>query len=629
VYVRSALAWSVFLVACTEYNVGDKDQPVTDGESDTGEGPGTLDGLCPQDATPPEEVGVDDYCFEELDPGGFTPEVEWTAGDSRNSRATPAVADLDGDGRPELIANLTPLLFGGGALVVFEGDGSGKRWEVDANLGYGSSPAVGDLDGDGRPEIVSVKALGSQLPLGNGTYAVVAYTAEGDLLFETEAYDKLDFNYASAPVLADMDHDGSPEIIAGRVILNHDGSLRGKGEYGQGSWGKLPPSVTEGSFPAVSDLDLDGRMEVIVGNAIYAPDGSALWHDPSQADGIPAIANLDDDPMAEIVVSSYNTVRALDHNGRVLWGPLELNNANIVSSAAIADVDLDGRAEILVAGGNQLVALNHDGTQLWSVGAVDLSGASGPSVFDFEGDGLPEVVYCDEEKCVAADGRTGAIKFFTSDHASDTMMEYPVIADIDADGEAEIIVSHVSNGRALSVYGSGDFEVWAPARTVWNQHAYSINNVEDDLSLPLHETPNFTTHNTWHSALAEPRLPDDLLPDLGAEILGVCTDDCGAGFAVAEVRVTNRSAQAVSTPVAVSLYAEVDGVGQLVGTLPVLGPIEGGFSSASVFFAVPTEVAEAASALTALADDDGTGVGLVEECTETNNHFTLAGPFCR
>lgn len=610
--------------ACTEYNVSGKGKggATEPGDTATPAEP-VYRGECPLDARSPEFVGLDDYCWEELDPEGFTPVVEWTAGPSRSSRATPAVADLDGDGRPELIANLSGFIGSAGSLVVFEGDGSGLRWEADETLGYASSPAVADIDGDGEPEIAVVKALGSQFPLGNGTYAVIVYEADGTLKWESEEFSKLDFNYATGTVISDMDHDGSPEIIAGRVILSADGSTRGVGAFGQGSWGKMPPNVTEGSFSAVTDLDLDGVEEVVVGNAVYAPDGTALWSDSRETDGMPAIANLDDDPLGEVIISSFDTVRAHDHTGRVMWGPYPLDGANIVSPAAIADIDIDGFAEVVVAGGNQLVALNHDGTILWNVEVRDASGASGPTIFDFEGDGIPEVVYADEDKLLAVDGRTGLTKFYTSDHSSDTMMEYPVIADIDADGEAEIIVSHVLNGRAISVYGSGDLEVWQPARPLWNQHAYSINNVEDDLSVPLHQTPNFTSHNTWHSALAEPRLPDDLKPDVSAEVLQVCDDDCAAGVVMVEARVLNKGPTEVPGPVALSLYAVTGGNGEYVDTIPVLGPIEGGFSSESVWFTVPTEQARGTEGFTARADDDGTGEGLLDECTELNNHGFL------
>jgi hypothetical protein len=38
---------------------------------------------------------------------------------------------------------------------------------------------------------------------------------------------------------------------------------------------------------------------------------------------------------------------------------------------------------------------------------------------------------------------------------------------------------------------------WMPSRAIWNQHAYHITNVNDDGTIPLHETPNFKTFNNY------------------------------------------------------------------------------------------------------------------------------------
>ena len=80
---------------------------------------------------------------------------------------------------------------------------------------------------------------------------------DGDKLWESDTFDNDDFDYATAPIISDMNHDGSPEVVVGRVILNPDGTLRGKGNRGRGSWGKLPGpggGLSEASVPAVTDL---------------------------------------------------------------------------------------------------------------------------------------------------------------------------------------------------------------------------------------------------------------------------------------------------------------------------------------------------------------------------------------
>src|SRR5690606_16751416 len=117
--------------------------------------------------------------------------------------------------------------------------------------------------------------------------------------------------------------------------------------------------------------------------------------------------------------------------------------ANILSVPAIDDLDGDGMPEIVVAGGSQVVVFHHDGQVFWTHDEVhDVSGATGASIFDFDADGNKEVVYIDEVAVYAFDGRNGNVLFRSDAHASNTLFDYPVIADVDADGSAEIVVAH-------------------------------------------------------------------------------------------------------------------------------------------------------------------------------------------
>jgi hypothetical protein len=621
---RSMLCWSTILVGCSEYAISDPKD--VDGvlTSSTASATTPAD-TCGAIDKPAEELGVIDAC--EDPEAGFEPIVEWSYGSGKSSRATVSVGDLDHDGLPEIVANVG-LLFGSGDLVVLNGDGT-ELWTAPDTLGYGSSPAMGDLDGDGWAEIVVVREYQSSM-FAAGDYTAVAYDAFGVQIWESAHFVGEDFDYATAPILADLDHDGSAEVVLGRVILRADGTTRGVGVHGRGSWGIIALggfSVSEASVPAVADIDLDGVQEVITGNAVYGPDGEVLWHDSGQADGMIAIGNLDADPEGEFVAASFNTVRAVDTDGSVMWGPMTLQNANIVSPPCIGDLDGDGQVEIVVAGGNHIVALHADGSLLWSSAATDLTGASGASLFDFEGDGVPEVVYIDEVEMIAFDGPTGAVKFYSREHASDTMMDYPVIADVDGDNHAEIVVGHAGWNHALSVYGDLD-DTWAPARKVWNQHAYSVTNINDDLTIPTTPVENFTTLNTWHAALGD----QDLLPvdheDLQAEILERCALECAAGRAVVWGRVINRSPEEVAAGIDVALYAVVGRQRTLLAVVQTPDPIPAGWTSEPLEFDVDATLADGATRLEMVADDDGTSQGAVPECLEGNNLSVLEGPVC-
>ena len=623
------------LAACQDYNLNGKDD-LNSGGDEGGDG-GSGDGgeidapaACAPSTFPAEELGTDDLCTAEP-AGGFDPVVEWEYGSGQGCLSQPVVGDVNRDGMPDIVINLLANFFNPpGALVVLNGDGSGVLWQdTSARIAYGSPPALGDIDGDGFTEIVFVREYASAL-FAVGDYTVVAYDHDGRRKWESAHFVGLDFESASAPNIRDMDHDGNVEVVVGRVILNGaDGSTRGVGAHGRGSYGIVSLggfTVSEASVPAVTDIDLDGVDEVIVGNAMYSPDGATLWSDLGQEDAMISVANLDDDPEGEIVGISYNTIRAMDTDGRVLWGPIEVSGANILATAAIADLDGDGRPEIVTAGGNQVVAFHADGSIFWTAAATDESGATGASFFDFEGDGQLEVVYIDELDMVVLDGRTGARRFLNSEHGSNTMFDYPTVADVDNDGEAEIVVCHNSFGSAVSVYGDRSGS-WRPARKVWNQHAYDITNINDDLTVPLDPEPGFVAHNTWHSA--QPADLGSIGLDLGGEILAVCEDDCSSGVVYVTFRAQNVAGEAISDDVALTLYAVgADGTLSAVEGAVVSGGIESGWASEAVVVAVPAAELEGAEALQLQVDDDGTGTGAFAECAEHNNVYLWRGPFC-
>ena len=624
------------LVGCQDYNLNNKDE-TTARVDDTGDsGASTSEtGTPPEDAEcgpadfPAEDRGVDDTCSAEPE-GGFTPIIEWTHGGGSGCLSQPIVADLDQDGVPEVIYNSLPTLFNPpGELTVLRGDTGQLVWQdTGANLAYGSPPAVGDIDADGEAEIVVVREYASAL-LGDGDYTVAAYAIDGTELWESPHYIGLDFDWATAPNIRDMDKDGHPEVIAGRVILHGaDGTQRGKGVFGRGSYGVasvLGASISESSVPAVVDIDLDGVDEVIVGNAAYSPDGVPLRWDTSQEDAMIAIADFDSDPEGEIVGVSYNTIRLMDTDGSVIWGPTEIPGANILAPPALADLDGDGVPEIVTAGGNTLVVLHGDGSIFWQASVTDESGATGASFFDFEGDGVLDVVYIDEVAMTVYDGQTGGIKFLDTSHQSNTMMDYPTVADVDADGQAEIVVC--SNGfvPALTVYGDQD-QSWRPARPLWNQHAYSITNIHDDLSLPTDPTPGFTDHNTWHSAI-----PGDLEVvgvDLQAELVEVCVDDCELGTVRLVSRLVNRGHLDLDGPVSFTVWAERSDTWEVVATETFADGIPAGWATSGIALELDAALFDGATGAMITVDDDGTGTGVHAECDEANNFAAWSGTFC-
>jgi hypothetical protein len=257
---------------------------------------------------------------------------------------------------------------------------------------------------------------------------------------------------------------------------------------------------------------------------------------------------------------------------------------------------------------------------------TDESGATGASLFDFEGDGIMEVVYIDEIEMIAFDGATGEVKFHSTEHASATMFDYPTIVDVDGDDQAEILVCHDGHSAALTSYGDRD-ESWATTRGVWNQHAYSITNINDDLSIPVDATPNFTLYNNYHAAIDRPG-GDQLGDDVGIDIVDICEDECEGGRLLVTVQLVNLSERPLDEDVDIALYGAMEGDEVWLATISPGLRLEPGWRSDSVTITVSTEDLVGVMGIIAVADDDGTGTGVLSECSELDNTDYEGGRYC-
>lgn len=621
------------LVACSDFNLkGTSDKAGHDPHDDgTDFDPETDDlGSCEPAEFPPEDVVLGDTCHYEI--GGFEPVIAWEAGSA--SCSVPAVGDIDSDGMPDIVVVDGYFLDSKAELTAYRGDGT-PLWETrGASLAYGTGATLADLDEDGQAEILVVRMYEDNL-FGNGEFSVVKYNSEGKELAESDHYTGGEFDHATGIIVADMEHDGAVEIVAGRVFLNEDLSERGVAREGRGcdNYVGLGTLYGEGSTPAIADMDLDGTEEVVVGNAFYGPDGHETMKLAGGDDGATAIANLDADPEAEYVRSTYSNLVAHDTDGTELWD-FELpegtgETKGIMSVPSVADIDGDGKPEIIAARANNIWAVNgEDGSILWHQKVHDSTGASGASTFDFEGDGILEVVYFDEVAIYAFSGTDGTVKFTTDEHGSDTMYDYPVVADVDADGHADIVVSHDGfYGAAFSVYRDVN-NSWAPARSVWNQFAYSITNINDDLTVPVNAVPNFTTYNNYRSANALPP-GEALAADLEGEILAVCTDNCDRGWYTLTARARNSGATDVDPGLSLTLYAEKDGERTALATSVTKTATPSGRTSEAVTFSVESADIEDADSLWVIVDDNGSGTGNIAECEEENNEALQKTPFCK
>ncbi|MBK9753887.1 MAG: VCBS repeat-containing protein [Nannocystis sp.] len=518
------------------------------------------------DEPPAGYVGdFDANCKSEPQIGVFKPVVEWKKVDwtvnpgAKAVMMAPIVVSLDDDNMDGKIdgddlPDLAYVTYGGpqdqpGTVRAISGDGSKELWSAVDGLCATSGLAAGDIDGDGMVELVGI----------THTLQVRAFEHDGAIKWTTGSYVG-DMSYCySTPAIADMDGDGKPEVIAGRVILDAAGLQLGKGQFGSGA-----AAFASASFAA--DIDGDGDQEVVVGNALYRIDGSAIWSN-GQTDGYPAVADFDGDGKPEIVVSGFGKLRLQNGGGGTVWDVA--NPAQGGGPPTIADFDGDGEPEIGVAGKTNYVVFETDGTVLWQQPTQDASSsATGSSVYDFEGDGIADVVYADETTLYVYSGKDGAIKLSYGEHASATIIEYPLVVDVDGDDQVEIVVAHSGyQGPEFGITVLGDMDQsWRPGRKIWNQHAYNITNVDDAGGIPTLPDPNWLTYNNFRSGDLSP--PDGLAaPDLKLLAPDACVNEClGGKQAVVWYQLANAGAGALTAGATVEVYGTSMGVEKLLAT---------------------------------------------------------------
>ncbi len=462
------------------------------------------------------------------------PVLKWEKGGCYNSwcetgwYASPAVVDLDGNGTIEILA---------GAYSLFILDG--ETGDTIANIDTPGSRiwpgvVVVDLDGDEDPEIITAQ--------GSGYLNVLDHT--GSILWTRQPAS----NELRGLSVFDLDDDGTLEIIVtgavyGRVntwVYEHNGALRS-------GWPQLnnDSGYAYGVFndnAAIGDIDNDGIGEIIVPSDVhyicaYEPNG----------DQIPANAIYGNKGWGKVGVWEDPVVE-LRGWGRCDGDRAESYRPNFAHApAAIGDMDGDGTVEV-VATGNIYECISgypsryigvyifnadrsrfNNGSYDWTYPPIDTgaplsesyniieSAQPNPVLADLDGDGELEILYA------SYDGRVHAFWLDKTEHHNWSYHVYtsgpyrfasePAVADLDNDGFAEVIfASWVQKGsnqtgklHILDYRGVAIHEVNLPpafGSPDWNGAlaAPTLANIDSDADLEV-------VLNTAHSGFVAYDLP--------------------------------------------------------------------------------------------------------------------------
>jgi outer membrane protein assembly factor BamB len=433
-----------------------------------------------------------------------------------------------------------------GTLIALGGVDGRKLWHLLSHQVHAPSQiAIADIDGDKIPEIIAHLYTGGTIAVNN----------DGTVKWTSPYPDySVGLNYGGYSI-ADLDGDGQVEIVIDKTVLNADGSLRWKGSSSYFGY----------QLSVIADINLDGKSEVIVGPSAYDADGNLLWENSSLNDGSVAIANFNEDPFPEIILVGNRSVYMLNHQGEIIWGPV-IVAPRAGGAPTIADADGDGQVEIGVAGRDQYFVINSDGSIKWSYPVVDYSEQTGSTFFDFDGNGEVEVVYFDQEKLRVFKGKTGEV-VFEINNRSVTAKEYPVIADVDNDNHADLVVPSYSDPRGIRVFQDVN-NSWVDTRGIWNQYAYHITNINDDLSVPRVEPNSWEVHNTYRLNTI-PGQSVTGTPDLTVGQLRLIDNGIGQPLTLS-VRIGNAGAETSEADLPLTFYSNATELGTL--TLPAIAP---------------------------------------------------------
>lgn len=322
-------------------------------------------------------------------------------------QASPVLVDLYGTGRPQVLVSTASTDSGPGKsqVVVLSFTQSGYSYKFNQSSTHApntpspnheqpffATPAYGDIDGDGKPEIVAV----------NQDRYLYAWHLDGTQAFAPKfLYDTV----ASSPVLVDWNHDGRDEIVFGgdsgpyppyQYAKGLLWSIDGGGNVSPGFPIQIPDQVVW-STPTVTDLLGNGHDDVIFGSGMnYPGDGGSKVY---------AYDLTNQQPLPGFPAATW---------GRTYTNPV------------VADLNGNGHKDILVGTGRGWIyAFDQAGHEMWQqcttrFTACTQNGQSGadflqvkPVVADIDGDGALEAVVSTEQDIKVYDAATGAPENFT------------------------------------------------------------------------------------------------------------------------------------------------------------------------------------------------------------------------
>ncbi|UXP31860.1 gliding motility-associated C-terminal domain-containing protein [Reichenbachiella agarivorans] len=401
----------------------------------------------------------------------FSVKLQWASADQTAfNSVTPAIGDIDADGTPEVVSTNRE----NNTLTILNGaNGSTKHGPLNVGFDIAKTVAIANLDNDDCAEI---------FVRGFRNNNIKMYDCELNQIWSKTTNTGGKVGIIS---LADFNGDGVVELLHGNEIRNaHTGNviIAGAGDF--------ETEVTHGTvaidiLPDGACADCAG-LEIVDGGKIYsvsiATQTRTLVRDindilPSNGQyaikysdwnfNAAAVADYNLDGKIDVIFSGGQYVSGSLKTTAFFWDvtnnsvmtfTVPQNHSNATGRINVADIDGDGHPNCTFVSKQRLYALDENMQQMWYKDVNEgSSGFTGCTVFDFNADKASEIVYRGEQYVHIIDGKTGN-SLKQIKCTSRTFEEYPVVADVDGDGATEICVAcSTDDNTPFSPYSNGKY----------------------------------------------------------------------------------------------------------------------------------------------------------------------------
>jgi hypothetical protein len=404
--------------------------------------------------------------------GTFAAKVDYASG---SGTLSVAVGDLNGDGKPDVVTANSES----NTVSVLLGTGDGRfAANVDYPCDSPSAPgqrnsiALDDLNGDGRPDIVTasyyMNTVSVLLGLGDGTFtAMAAYPGRG---------------HPTSVALGDLDGDGKLDLVTTSYDTNCVSLLLGMGD-GTFDVGSDYPTGGHPQMLALGDLNDDGDPDIVTVNPdkntlsvlLGTGDGRLATHVDYAIQDIPSWAALGDfngDGKPDLVTASLpsGTVSVLLGKGNGAFATQhDYSMDQPIFSAAVGDVNGDGKLDLVTTNASSkkvsVLLGAGDGTFASKADSPAQHFGASNALGDVNGDGRLDLVVATTMAVSVllgtGDGTFAAEASYPTGGIFDDLhtLGFPesiALGDLNGDGRLDIVAGNSSTSTVSVLLGAGD-----------------------------------------------------------------------------------------------------------------------------------------------------------------------------